>query len=82
MHIVNSTVYIIIFWINWFGFFSILNLLPKIWYLFFLENAFESRTLELSHPGANGGININRYLYNRPKYINYKVLTGQSLTLN
>ena len=31
--------------------------------------------MELSHPGANGGINNNRYLYNIPTYISYKVAT-------
>ena len=28
-----------------------------------LENEFESRTLELSHPGANGGISKSYLLY-------------------
>ena len=47
-----------------------------------LENEFESRTLELSHPGANGGISKSYFtLYSQPYPSNIKV-TGAGKVYN
>ena len=48
-----------------------------------LENEFESRTLELSHPGANGGISKSYFtLYLQPLPINIKVTGSVCLCLS
>ena len=48
-----------------------------------LENEFESRTLELSHPGANGGISKSYFtLYSQPYPSNIKVTGSVCLCLS